>query len=120
MTDNRTKRELRADHPLRKTSKKLFGSQYTVEVGLAIAQRGLEAWTIDDLELAVADVPRSCINKEVKRLLDLGIVRRGKMELLNGSIPYSRGDRYPGFWQVVDEARATPDNVLQLVKDQPS
>ena len=84
-------------------SKRLFGSQYRVEVVDAI--RNLDGdWTTQDLEAMLPSrltLPWSCVTKEIAALLDLKLIVRTSSKTLDGRIPYKRTDRFPAFWDAV-------------------
>ena len=82
---------------LRWISKKLFVSQYRVEVAEAV--RNLEdGWTIRTLERKIAEIdelPHSCIVKEVSSLRELDFVQRANVKTEEGFL-YSRVHPFPG------------------------
>jgi len=92
----------RAEAPGRQLSKRLFGSQYRLEVAAAALALG-ESWTTFDLEGALPDVdlPRSCVNKELNALLALGLVERARDLDGRARFRYSVSKALPEFWTLV-------------------
>lgn len=93
----------RADGPGRRLSKRLFGSQYRLEVAAAALKLGA-SWSTLDLEDALPagdELPRSCVNKELNALLDLGLVSRSRDLDGRARYRYSVSDRIPEFWALV-------------------
>jgi predicted transcriptional regulator len=116
MKDNRSPKDLRREPEIRRTSKKMFGSQYRIEVSAAILKLPT-MWTTADLEAALADpdLPWSCVAKELATLRDLGLVVRAQPESIGGRVPYRRGDPSE-FWELIDAMgrRPQPLRVVQF------
>ena len=118
-------RERRQHSELRKVSKKVFGSQYRVEVADAIGSFESE-WSTRDLEHRFPnrlELPWSCIAKEIKALLDLGFIERGHGKTQDGRKTYTKTDVFPSFWQLIQDIAVRfadpdednyPNNVRQL------
>jgi DNA-binding HxlR family transcriptional regulator len=101
-------REARQDSEVRKVSKKLFGSQYRVEIAQAIASLD-PGWSTRDLEERFPnrlDLPWSCIAKEINALLELRFIKRTNGKTLDGRKTYSKTDHLPSFWQVIHDIAA--------------
>lgn len=93
----------RAQAPGRQLSKRLFGSQYRLEVAAAALALG-SAWTSFDLEAALPDhddLPRSCVNKELNALVGLGLVERARDLDGRARFRYAVSDALPEFWALV-------------------
>lgn len=98
-------RDQRRAPEIRRLSKRLFGSQYRVEVAAAIHKLDGE-WTTQDLEEALPSrkiLPWSCIAKEVASLVDLRLVERTTSKTSDGRIPYRCTSRFPGFWDLIEQ-----------------
>jgi hypothetical protein len=93
----------RAETPVRRLSKRLFGSQYRLEVAAAALTLG-QSWTTFDLEAVLpdaADLPRSCVNKELNGLLALGLIERARDLDGRARFRYSLSAALPEFWALV-------------------
>jgi hypothetical protein len=93
----------RAETPIRRLSKRLFGSQYRLEVASAALTLG-ESWTTFDLERVLpepGDLPRSCVNKELNGLLALGLIERARDLDGRARFRYSVSHALPEFWSLV-------------------
>jgi hypothetical protein len=93
----------RAETPVRQLSKRLFGSQYRLEVAAAALGLG-ESWTTFDLEAVLpgdGELPRSCVNKELNSLLALGLIARARDLDGRARFRYSVSNALPEFWALV-------------------
>ncbi len=93
----------RAETPIRRLSKRLFGSQYRLEVATAALTLGA-SWTTFDLDAVLpdaGDLPRSCVNKELNGLLALGLIERAHDLDGRARFRYSVGNALPEFWSLV-------------------
>src|SRR3954451_17578067 len=102
----------RAETPMRRLSKRLFGSQYRLEVAAAALMLG-GSWTTFDLETVLpdaGDLPRSCVNKELNGLLALGLIERARDLDGRARFRYSVSAALPEFWSLV-RALATRERV---------
>jgi hypothetical protein len=93
----------RAETPIRRLSKRLFGSQYRLEVATAALTLGA-SWTTFDLDAVLpdaGDLPRSCVNKELNGLLALGLIERARDLDGRARFRYSVGNTLPEFWSLV-------------------
>ena len=90
---------------MRRYSKRMFGSQYRVEVAETI--RTLEGeWTTLDLSKKLPgqeELPWSCVTKELSSLLDLELIDRIEDKTVEGRIPYSRSHQCQEFWALIEE-----------------
>ena len=85
---------------VRSTSKRLFNSQYRIEVAELIGSMGATFTTqdlADALDLAGGALPWSCVTKELAVLVSVGLVTRAPTRTPDGRIPYSQGSGYPSF-----------------------
>jgi hypothetical protein len=108
----------RAETPTRRVSKKLFGSQYRLEVAAAALRLG-DSWTTFDLEGVLPepeDLPRSCVNKELNGLLALGLIERARDLDGRARFRYSVSNGLPEFWALV---RALAERQREPVHERP-
>jgi hypothetical protein len=87
-------------HAVRARSKALLGSLYRAEVASAIGQWAAhDEWTTADLEerLAGADIPKSCIAKELSTLLDWEVILRYDRDA-RGYFRFMRSE-FDEFWR---------------------
>src|SRR6266513_804994 len=93
----------RAATPVRQLSKRLFGSQYRLEVAAAALTLG-RSWTTFDLEAVLPHsgaLPRSCVNTALNGLLALGLIERARALDGRARFRYSVSAALPEFWALV-------------------
>ena len=87
-------------HATRSTSKRLFNSQYRIEVAELIGSMG-ERFTTQDLADALnaagGDLPWSCVTKELAVLVSIGLVSLAGTRTPDGRIPYTLGPGFPAL-----------------------
>jgi hypothetical protein len=85
---------------MRSTSKRLFNSQYRIEVAELVGAVG-DGFTTqalaDALDLTRNDLPWSCVTKELAVLVSVGLLTRATTRTPDGRIPYSLGSGFPAF-----------------------
>jgi hypothetical protein len=94
-------RQVTVDHAIvRSASKRLFNSQYRIEVAELVGTMH-ETFTTQDLEAALqtsaGQLPWSCVTKELAVLVSVGLVTRDTSRTPDGRIPYARGSAFPAF-----------------------
>jgi hypothetical protein len=101
---------------LRSTSKRLFNSQYRIEVAELIGSLG-DPFTTQDLNEALnfagGDLPWSCVTKELAVLVSVGLVGRSSGRSSDGRIPYSPSASFPAFLGFLE--RLNPPSIGPLV-----
>jgi len=88
---------------MRSFSKSIFASQYRAEVAEAILKLD-DGWTTRDLEAKLAEsspLPSSCVTKELKVLLELGLIRRSRDKTVDGRFPYAIAPEVAPFWDFI-------------------
>jgi len=96
---------------VRSLSKRLFNSQYRIEVAELVGSMGAEFTTqdlVDALALAGDDLPWSCVTKELAVLVNIGLVARAGTRSPDGRIPYSRGHGFSSFLAFLREITPPP------------
>jgi hypothetical protein len=105
----------RAETPGRRLSKRLFGSQYRLEIAAAALTLG-PSWTTFDLEFVLpdtAELPRSCVNKELNGLLALGLIERARDLDGRARFRYSISNALPEFWALVRALATTSEREVE-------
>lgn len=102
-------RQVTVDHAVvRSASKRLFNSQYRIEVAELVGAMG-ETFTTQDLEAALqatgGQLPWSCVTKELAVLVSVGLVTRDASRTPDGRIPYARGPAYEAFLSFIRQIR---------------
>lgn len=102
-------RQVTVEHAVvRSASKRLFNSQYRIEVAELVGTMG-ETFTTQDLEAALqatgGQLPWSCVTKELAVLVSVGLVTRDASRTPDGRIPYARGSAFPAFLSLIGQIR---------------
>jgi hypothetical protein len=90
----------------RGTSKRLFNSQYRVEVAELVGSLGDRFTTqdlLDALNASGGDLPWSCVTKELAVLVSVGLVTRASGRTSDGRIPYSPASSFRSFLSFLQE-----------------
>jgi hypothetical protein len=93
---------------VRRTSKRLFNSQYRIEVAELVGSMGSRFTTqdlTDALAAAGSDLPWTCVTKELAVLVGVGLVTRDGGRTADGRIPYAASDSFPAFLRFIEEIR---------------
>jgi hypothetical protein len=104
---------------VRSLSKKLFNSQYRIEVAELVGSMGAEFTTqdlVDALQLAGDDLPWSCVTKELAVLVGLGLVARSGTRSADGRIPYARGQGFASFLAFLHEITPPPRGAVVEIR----
>jgi hypothetical protein len=100
---------------VRRTSKRLFNSQYRIEVAELVgsmANRFTTQDLSDALDAARSDLPWTCVTKELAVLVGVGLVTRNGGRTSDGRIPYATGDSFPSYLRFIEEIRPPSLGVL--------
>jgi hypothetical protein len=106
---------------VRATSKKLFNSQYRIEVAELVGAMPDRFTTLDladALGRAGSALPWSCVVKELAVLESVGLVTRAPGRTVEGRIPYALGPGYAAFLSFIREL--TPAAIAPLATVQES
>jgi hypothetical protein len=106
---------------IRGASKRLFNSQYRIEVAELVGSMDDRFTTqdmLDALHSGADELPWSCVTKELAVLVSVGLVTREGSRTPDGRIPYSRGSGFSSFLSFVEAIR--PPTVGTLADEPPS
>jgi hypothetical protein len=100
---------------VRRTSKRLFNSQYRIEVAELVGSMGTRFTTqdlSDALDSARSDLPWSCVTKELAVLVGVGLVTRDGGRTSDGRIPYATSESFPSFLRFIEKIHPPTLGVL--------
>jgi hypothetical protein len=104
---------------VRSLSKRLFNSQYRIEVAELVGSMGAEFTTqdlVEALKVTGDDLPWSCVTKELAVLVNIGLVTRAGTRSSDGRIPYAPGDGFPSFIGFLREITPAPRSSVTEIR----